>query len=417
MAELCTKAGFLTADDLVQRELLLLCDSVEAKTGVLISLSTVKRLLNGQFSRIPQVATLNAIAVSAGYQSWQDFKFNKSGQLNAVAAPGKDAARSKNSTQAKRKYVMGAVVLILLAIVLMALLNWRKTGPGDIGKAHFSALKVTGNDIPNTVVFKYNVDSVAADSFFIQQSWDKNRRVRVYKNNYTLTDIYYEPGYHVAKLMANDKVIKKIAVSIPTDKWVFYAKERLPKSIPKYINPAIPLRNGCPAITPQDVLNSFVDVKTDNLYSEAYFPSKFENSSDNFVMRFRIRVKALKNVPCPYLMSEVFCQYYFMYFTNTSKGCASYLLAQFGEKNLNGRSADLSALGVDLSNWQDMEFRVKDKKISISINGAQVFSSVYHQSCGKITGLGFTSNGLCELQSVELKTLEGKVIYSSSSQQ
>ncbi|MEI9809516.1 MAG: hypothetical protein WDO16_17520 [Bacteroidota bacterium] len=44
-----------------------------------------------------------------------------------------------------------------------------------------------------------------ADSFFIQQSWDKNRRVKIDKHSHTLTDIYYEPGYHIAKLIATTK--------------------------------------------------------------------------------------------------------------------------------------------------------------------------------------------------------------------
>ncbi len=108
--------------------------------------------------------------------------------------------------------------------------------PMDLKKAQFSMNKTTRNDLPNTVVFNYNIDDVNADSFFIQQSWDKDRRVRIDKKNHTLTDIYYEPGYHVAKLIANDSVIRTIDVSIPTDKWFYYARERKPASIPEYVS-------------------------------------------------------------------------------------------------------------------------------------------------------------------------------------
>src|SRR3984885_507579 len=78
MAELCKRAGFPDAEKLVQRDLNFLSEWIESRTGVLISLSTIKRLLNGQFSRLPQIATLDAIAVTAGYQNWQDFKATKS---------------------------------------------------------------------------------------------------------------------------------------------------------------------------------------------------------------------------------------------------------------------------------------------------------------------------------------------------
>ncbi|HEY4205265.1 MAG TPA: hypothetical protein VGM31_00570, partial [Puia sp.] len=73
MAELCARTNLPHPDMLVQRDLVALCDNIESNTGILISLSTVKRLINGQFSRLPQVATLDAIAVSAGYQNWRDF--------------------------------------------------------------------------------------------------------------------------------------------------------------------------------------------------------------------------------------------------------------------------------------------------------------------------------------------------------
>src|SRR6478736_1553863 len=77
MKELCRKSGFTDCGRLVQRELEFICDNIEVKTGILISLSTMKRLLNGQFSRQPQIATLNAISMYIGYDGWQDFKRQK----------------------------------------------------------------------------------------------------------------------------------------------------------------------------------------------------------------------------------------------------------------------------------------------------------------------------------------------------
>ena len=66
MEELCQKEGFADPKAMVQRNLEFLTESIESKTGVLISLSTIKRLINGEFSRLPQIATLNAIASVVG---------------------------------------------------------------------------------------------------------------------------------------------------------------------------------------------------------------------------------------------------------------------------------------------------------------------------------------------------------------
>jgi hypothetical protein len=400
-----------------------LCDTIESNTGVLISLSTIKRLLNGQFARIPQTATLNAIALSAGYTNWRDFTLAKTPPERACPEPGQKPG-SQQSTGLKqspgrpipvpkrhsnpRVLIAGAVLLLVLLGTLAVLMS-HKPGPANIDKAHFSATKVTGNDIPNTVIFKYNVDSVSADSFFIQQSWDRNRRVQVYKHNYTLTDIYYEPGYHTAKLIAGDKIIRTVPVSIPTDRWLFYAIENKPGSRPKYITHR---DTGLLKLSAGELLASNIDLQKNNAYCSTWFPSNIDYSSDNFILKCRVRIKPVNNESCPVLMCEVYCQKYFMYFKSTLKGCTGILSAQFGENELKGRTNDLSGLGADLREWQDMEFTVRDKKVSIAIGGKQTYSNVYTQSAGLITGLGFISNGISEVQFVHLSTADGRMIYS-----
>ena len=415
MTELCAREGFSDPGTLVQRDLMVLCDAVESKTGVLISLSTMKRLLNGQFSRLPQAATLDAIAVTAGYRNWRDFSVGKSipdpEEVPVGVHNGSDPGKGRSAVRAR--YVIAGIVLVLVSMGTLAIVLSNKPGPKNIEKAQFTAEKVTGNDIPNTVIFKYNVDSVQADSFFIQQSWDRNRRVRVYKNNYTLTDIYYEPGYHTAKLIADDKIIKIVPVSIPTDRWLYYAFENVPASKPKYIHPEHDTVTGTGTIrlSLEDLLNSKVDIRKENTFCIVYSPSKIQYSSDNFTMRCRVRVKEVNNEACPKLGLEVYCQHYFMIFNSTLKGCTSELAAFFGERSLDGKNNDLSGLGADLREWQDMEFSVRDKKVNIRINGVDALTTAYAKSGGLITGIGFITNSLCEVAFVDLTTADGTTIY------
>jgi hypothetical protein len=440
MAELCKQAGFPAAEKLVQRDLNFLSEWIESRTGVLISLSTIKRLLNGQFSRLPQIATLDALARSVGYENWQRFKGDNSGKTmplpedgptivaagdpeedtaadpeeSAAGEPKEDAAGSPariKSVPARPLLIAG--LLLIIALGLLAVIRIRKPGAIDAGTAQFSVVKVTRNDLPNTVIFKYNIDDVNADSFFIQQSWDRNRRVKIYKKAYTLTDIYYEPGYHTAKLIANDRIIRTLPVSIPTDRWLFYAKERTRLSQPQYILPARSSIDGSMQLTADDLASSKIDREKDNDYLQVYFPSAIAYSSDNFILTCKVKVNECRNASCPYLMTEIFCQHYFMYFQNTLKGCTGALNAQFGDNILSGKNNDLSALGTDVRNWQDLEMEVKKKTVSIRINHVEVFSTAYEKSCGLITGLGFISNGLCVVDFVQLKTADGKDIYSN----
>jgi len=411
MTELCKRAGFPDSDKLVQRDLNFLSEWIESRTGVLISLSTIKRLLNGQFSRLPQIATLDALAQSIGYQNWQHFKGDNNRTTPVIEDPR--PARVKFARARPTRPLLIACLLLIAALGLLAVIRIRKSGGIHAGNAQFSFVKVTSNDLPNTVIFKYNIDDINADSFFIQQSWDRHRRVRIYKKNYTLTDIYYEPGYHNAKLIANNQIIKTLPVSIPTDRWLFYAKERAPLSQPHYILPARSSIDGSMQLTADDLANSKIDRQKDNQYLQVYFPSAISYSSDNFTLTCRIKVNECRNTSCPFLMTEIFCQQYFMYFQNTLKGCTGALVAQFGDNVLSGKTHDLSALGMDVRTWQNLEMEVKNKKVSIRIDNVEVFSAAYEKSCGLITGLGFISNGLCAVDFVQLKTAGGKDIYSN----
>ncbi|MEI9944072.1 MAG: hypothetical protein WDN26_07580 [Chitinophagaceae bacterium] len=171
MAELCQKTGFDDPTKLVQRDFEFLCDAIESKTGVLISLSTMKRLFNEQFSRLPQVATLDAISVYIGYMNWQDFKVAKK-QSSFKEEPSENFAENNTAEINKGQrikpfnYLMPAALLVIIAVGLMAWLKFKKPLPPNFDKAQFSAVKTTNNDIPNTVVFNYSLDEVNADSFF-----------------------------------------------------------------------------------------------------------------------------------------------------------------------------------------------------------------------------------------------------------
>jgi hypothetical protein len=288
--------------------------------------------------------------------------------------------------------------------------KWQSSG---FETASFSANKTTGNDIPNTVVFNYNIDDIQADSFFIQQSWDKNRRVRIYKNTHTLTDIYYEPGYHIAKLIANDSIIKAVPVSIPTHDWVFYANENKVKYQTEYIKADKPVHNGLLALSPLDLVKNSIAPEKGKLYLYSYFPQKLEVSSENFSLKTRVRMKEISNNFCPYIAIEVHAQRYFMLIKSTPKGCASEAMMYLGEKQISGKDTDLSAITFDVSQWTDIELIVKNKQATIKINGKESISGSYKNDTKLITGLSFISNGLCEVDNIELKGLDGTVVYKN----
>lgn len=411
LTDICTKIGFAVPDDLTQRNFELISQEIEDATGTMISVSTIKRLMNGEFSRMPQTATLNAISTYLGYKNWQEYKMaNKNDDHEPTGQP----ANTTNSITSRfprfsinRQSILSAVIAVSI-IAFLSFANFLPPVSPHYEKAEFSARKTTANEMPNTVVFNYDIENVDADSFFIQQSWDVNRRVRIYKGSHTLTDIYYEPGYHIAKLIANDSIIKTVDVSIPTDRWFLLAKEHIPKSIPQYISPARLIKNGCLALDKNDLDSSRVNTAASQTYIYYYFPKQIDVSSDNFILTARVRSKEVTKSLCHYIMYEVFCQRNFMYFSSTAPGCASNISAQFGEHTITGKTTDLSPVCTDVSQWMNIEFMVKDRQVTISFDHKKVFAAAYTNSSGLITGLGFISNGLCEVDAVSLKGLANR---------
>lgn len=406
--------GFADPTSMTQRDFDHIGEQLRQKSGILISGTTIRRLANGEFSRMPQIATLNAMASYLGYKSWQEYKSDKI-RLDRLHAPAPDPVTvpaKRGSAIALLKYL--AIPAMLMVLAGLYFFGAPKAPIEHAGKATFSVKKNTSNDIPNTVVFSYNIDSVKADSFFIQQSWDINRRVRIYKNSYTLTDIYYEPGYHIAKLIANDSAIREIDVSIPTDRWFFYAIDNVPKYIPEYIRTDRFVLDGALGLRVDQLLENQIDITKDKRYHYVWFPGQIDIPSDNFRFTTRVRMKEVRPTTCPYIELELFCQRSFMIMRSTTKGCAHEAFMTFGEQLFRGQNTDLLPISFDVSAWTDIEIEVNNKVVRIKINDHEVYSTRFTAHTKNLTGLGYISNGLIEVDEAELVSLDGRVMYKNS---
>lgn len=413
--ELRRKLGYDDSAPVRQRDIEHLSSDIEETTGILISISTIKRLLNGQFAQLPQSATLNAITTYVGYKGWQDFKSKKIESMLASSIEESHPGNAPQKVTTERSYLKATALLVVgffVAAAAFSFLSKEKTiNPDDVS---FSVRKITANDIPNTVVFNYDISKVDGDSFFIQQSWDRDRRVKISKQDTTLTDIYFEPGYHNAKLIVNDQVVKTIDVSIPTNGWFFHMKPGLFKGQPTYIRPETPVADGVLSLKKKDIVASKIDFEKENYYTYCLFPDQFDVNSDNFTFKTRIRFKELKNVNCPTIFYEICGQSNAFYFATTLPGCIGNINANVGEHFMNGKTTDLSGFGCDVSTWHDIELTVKEKDAYFFIDGKQVFEKAFSQSPGFLTGLMFSSNGIVEIDEMSLKSLDGAVVYENT---
>src|SRR4029450_6001906 len=62
------------AGTLRQRDLEYLADAIEERSGIKLSLSTLKRVWKKDYDQTPHPSTLQALVSVLGYKDWQEFK-------------------------------------------------------------------------------------------------------------------------------------------------------------------------------------------------------------------------------------------------------------------------------------------------------------------------------------------------------
>ena len=122
-------------------------------------------------------------------------------------------------------------------------------------------------------------------------------------------------------------------------------------------------------------------------------------------------MKNVRNTLCPWLLAEVYGEESFFYFKGTTPGCTSEIEARFSDSFLDGSTTDLSCFGFDVFSWKEIEIKAVDQKVTISVDNRKIFENVYTRPGGLVKGIGFGSNGLCEVDFVKLIDEEGNVSY------
>src|ERR1700730_12702815 len=72
-----------------QRDLEYLADSIEEKSGIKLSLSTLKRLWKKDYDQMPHPSTLQALVSVLGYNDWHEFKTQETDIPSATIATQK----------------------------------------------------------------------------------------------------------------------------------------------------------------------------------------------------------------------------------------------------------------------------------------------------------------------------------------
>lgn len=424
-----------------------LSESIQEATGVVLSVTTLKRLWGKlSYTNTPAITTLNTLAQYAGYEDWGSFRRKLSAGINSPAiqastadqptciadmtgsngnaggeplsaasqsagtlinsntaltgkppevAGTRSASAKDKVTHRSRKWPYWALGILSLAIILYVTLlsNGRsKQASMDPAAYQFSSNKTVLAGVPNSVIFKYDARAAGDDTVFISQSWDISRKFAVPKDKREYSSIYYHPGYFRAKLIVGKQIVKEHDLMISSNGWLAAIEQG---EVPVYFNQ-------------KEFLKGHT-VEVDKATMEAYnislqpaIPSlRFYNVQDMGDLRtdnfsFETTVKSNFNqgsAACQRVQILILCKNDVFIIPLCAKGCVGDLNLYAGGKAMQSKNTDLSKFGRDMNQWVQLKVEAKDKHIRILVDGeeATAFTGAYDPS--DIVGVQYRFEG------------------------
>ena len=378
-------------------------------TGVSLSISTLRRIWGRvTYNHLPSGTTLNTLARFAGAEDWRGFvKQNKPVTREAEVVNETPGETIKSRSWKK----LAGIVTVIVALVLISMLAFDKGEPQLEKKAYSFGSQPVTRGIPNSVIFTYDASASPTDSVFIQQSWDSSRRVLVDKNEHKHTSVYYEPGVYRAKLTIGDQVVQEHKLVIGTDGWSALIDQ--PK-MPVYLKPEEFLAKDKLGLSVAAIEDKNIKLQPEPPLIKYFNVGNFEPVAfDNF--SFSTEVKSEYNEgagACQLTYVSLMTDDMPIVIPLSVKGCISDLNLMSVDNYVSGKKADLSALGVDFTDWVKVACVAGDGKIRYLINGKEAFEFATPKRPIQILGIAFGFRGTGSVRKVIL-TSNGKEVFQA----
>ncbi len=385
------------------------------KTGVRLSASTLKRVWGKvKYESAPTLTTLNTLAQFSGYENWRNFRsqtqskhVNSQSNGNGVHKQDADSdtvesipSTPKPSSNGKAWKVAAALALTALAVFLYFNLT-----PGteiDSAKAWFDA-RIVSDDLPNSVVFDYDIGNANIDSVTIQQSWDPRRRERVATDHHQHTSIYFFPGVFQAKLISGEQVVKEKQVYIQTKGWKGIISQA---AVPIYLSAQdIALQKNRMRIDAETLRDKTGKSVFNETWTEFYNVHPFDSvDASNFTMKVILQNTSSKEQAiCQNARVTLLGSNAVIVLPLCGKGCTSAISAYIAGKSLNGKETDLSAFGCDFSKPHELRYEISDDKLKVYLDNLEILAFPDPVQLGEVKGVIVGFEGTGEILDLQIK--------------
>lgn len=404
---------------LKQRDFEYLIDLIEETSGTKLSISTLKRLWRETSRQNPHPTTLDALVSILGYKDWLDFKVENAPRKESPVSEDQATAESHGSGASsisallKRKTALvSAGSVVVLALIIISFTSKNVVKPADAEGVLFSVNNTVEAGVPTTVVFSYDLNEINAEKFFIQQDWDPNNRQEIDPSSGYFTSVYYYPGFHKARILADETVLKMEDVFIRTEGWLAVGVH-LDDDQPVYLT-ADKTEGGTLSVQKESILENGMNMN--RFRGTGFFNiGDFGNlDGHHFKSQTRFKNRVLSNSPCPFVQFTIHTEANIYFLQFTSAGCVGKLELMIGEKFISGNDNDLSAFGADLAEWQELSLNIEDKFATVFLNGENIYETRFEDDFGKVVGVDYRFSGLGDVDYLRFTNPDDTVVYEDN---
>lgn len=414
------KMGWGNAENWANKDFEQLSEQLAMATGVTLSITTLKRVWGRvKYDSAPTTTTLNTLAVFIGYENWRSFEHM---QQDSHAFDSLLSSLPSNKSIPGlvpihllfKGYKRKAVATMTACLLIISIVAFIKTIPKPILASDYtlsSRLVVKG--LPNSVIFHYKASVSPTDSVFIQQSWDPERRQPVPKNGTQHTAIYYYPGYYQAKLIIGKQVVQEHDLIIPSEGWNVAVRQ---EPVPVYFSSSEALHNGSLYLPLTAIQKQNISLQPIPPKIQYRYVNDFKNlMTDNFVFETRLKNEYNQgSAACQKTNIVILCRNEFLSIPLVVKGCVGNLRLHLAGHEANSKTSDLSGFGTDMSDWVDVRCEVRNKHLSLWINGSRIYETVLNKKPVGIVGISYVFEGTGAVNYTRFTRTNGEVVFEDN---
>ncbi len=390
-------------------DFLKLSDEIFNTTNISISISTLRRIFDEDFSGYPQVSTLDAFAKYLGYNDWKTYLKEN----NTSKEKGRQIHKKKFISG--KKVIVGVLGTIFIILVILFLPRLFKSSETNYDNVEFSYEDFDHTEMPVTVYFKYNLHGIKCDSASIQPlgmaTWEKGDEFSIDPADSIASYSYLWPETFTAKLAVDGKVVKQLKIELVTNTWKAAVSNMKNNFYVKYFDDKEIYTRGKLAFS-ENVLNNNTFPKSD-IERISYHLFKTFNDIDGDSLHFDTRIKNFPLIRTEKGGNTTVS----LFFENANihvqlaiaKSIQGERLIIAFNKYFTSKKTNLSFLYRNLEEWNTIGIETLDKTFKLSINDSLVFETPYDVNPGKLTGIRYLFRGMGEVDYTRFYNQKGKL--------